>query len=189
MNQRTIPRQMSGSLNPKIRKLICLVLLVGCSALLAQNPSNTPSEAAGSQIHATHILGFTGVSKNATGNLSVEGDKLQFQKPGGTAAQIGINSIQDVALGTEDKQVGGVPVTLGRAATPFGGGRVIALFSHKKYDTLTLEYADSDGGVHGAIFRVGKGYAQNLKNQLVAQGAHVKTENQSATPTTPEAKK
>ena len=32
---------------------------------------------------------------------------------------------------------------LGKAAAPFGGGRVVSLFAHKKYDTLTLEYVDN----------------------------------------------
>ena len=47
-------------------------------------------------------------------------------------------------LSQEDKQVGGLPMALGRAATPYGGGRVIRLFAHKKYDFVTLEYFDSN---------------------------------------------
>ena len=31
---------------------------------------------------------------------------------------------------------------IGKAAAPYGGGRVVSLFAHKKYDTLTLEYVD-----------------------------------------------
>ena len=179
-------RAMPSVLDATIRKLICIGLLVGCSTLLARGSSNAPK---GSQIHATHILGFTGVANNAAGNLSIEGDALQFQKTEGAPAQISISSIQDIALGTEDLQVGGVPLALGRAATPFGGGRVIALVSHKKYDTITLEYVDSDGGLHGTIFRVNKGQAQGLKDALVAKGAHVKVEAQAAAQTTPEGKK
>jgi hypothetical protein len=64
-------------------------------------------------------------------------------------------------------------MTLGKAAVPFGGGRAISLFAHKKYDTLALEYVDSNGGVHGAIFQVNKGQAEILRNDLVAKGAHV----------------
>ena len=44
-------------------------------------------------------------------------------------------AVQDVFLGEQSKQVGGVPMTLGKAAAPFGGGRVVSLFAHKKYDT------------------------------------------------------
>ena len=59
---------------------------------------------------------------------------------------------------------------IGKAAAPYGGGRVVSLFAHKKYDTLTLEYVDSDGGVHGAIFQVNKGQGELVRNELVARG-------------------
>ena len=61
-------------------------------------------------------------------------------------------------------------MTLGKAATPFGGGRVVSLFAHKKYDTLTLVYADANGGIHGAIFQLNKGQGEVLRNELVAKG-------------------
>jgi len=61
-------------------------------------------------------------------------------------------------------------MTLGKAAAPYGGGRVVSLFAHKKYDTLTLEYVDSDGGVHGAIFQLNKGQGELVRDELVARG-------------------
>jgi hypothetical protein len=61
-------------------------------------------------------------------------------------------------------------MTLGKAAAPYGGGRVVSLFAHKKYETLTLEYVDSDGGVHGVIFQLSKGQGEMLKDELVARG-------------------
>ena len=163
------------------RQLPCLIVLLACSAMLAENPAGITS------IRATHILGLQGVSNSAGGKLSIEGDALKFQKTEGASAQIPISSIQDLSLGLEDKQVGGVPLALGRAATPFGGGRAIALFSHKKYDTLTMEYLDADGGLHGAIFEISKGQALAFKDALVAKGAHVKVEAQTAAGT-PEVK-
>jgi hypothetical protein len=66
-----------------------------------------------------------------------------------------------------------VPMMLGKAAVPFGGGRVVSLFSHKKYDTVTLEYLDSNGGFHDAIFRLNKGQGETLKEDLLANGAHI----------------
>ena len=59
---------------------------------------------------------------------------------------------------------------VGKAAAPFGGGRVVSLFAHKKYDTLTLEYVDGDGGVHGAIFQLNKGQAEPVRKELVSRG-------------------
>jgi len=59
---------------------------------------------------------------------------------------------------------------IGKAATPYGGGRVISLFAHKKYDTLTLEYVDAEGGIHGAIFQLDQGQGELVRNELVARG-------------------
>jgi len=58
---------------------------------------------------------------------------------------------------------------LGKAAVPFEGGRVVSLFSHKKYDSLTVEYLDSNGGFHGAIFRLSKGQGQTFKERPRSQ--------------------
>jgi hypothetical protein len=96
---------------------------------------------------------------------------LQFQQSGEAAAQVDIASVRHVFLGEESMQVGGLPMKIGKAAAPFGGGRVVSLFAHKKYDTLTLEYVDSDGGVHGAIFQVTKGQGELVRNELLARGA------------------
>ena len=110
---------------------------------------------------------------NANGDLSINGDILRFQKADGSSAQVMVSSIRDVVLDEQDKEVGGTPMALGRAATPFGGGRVIALFAHKKYDIVTVEYSDLAGGVHGALFQMNKGQGQVLSQVLLPEGTHV----------------
>jgi hypothetical protein len=122
-------------------------------------------------VKVTHILGWEGLASNVSGNLSVQSKVIKFEGGQGVSAQINTSAIRNVTIGESDKQVGGVPLALGRAATPYGGGRVIALFSHKKFDTLTVEYTDTNGAFHGAIFQLPKGQAEGLKTQLVAQGA------------------
>jgi hypothetical protein len=124
-------------------------------------------------IQATHLLGFEDVKGNTNGTLSIQNGAVQFQKDGQPGVQVKISSIQGVFLGEQSKQVGGVPMTLGKAAVPFGGGRVISLFSHKKYDTVTLDYVDVDGGAHGTIFQLQKGQGEIVKKQLAAEGAHI----------------
>ena len=157
----------------KRRTLNCVLLVTGCSAaLMAQNPGGAVSPS-GSAVRVTHVLGFEGIPNNANGELSIQEHTLRFQKGDGAMAQVGVDSIQDLSLGVEDKQVGGTAAALGRAATPYGGGRLISLFSHKKYDTLTVDYLDPNGGFHGAVFQLEKGQGQGLKDELVAQGAHV----------------
>jgi hypothetical protein len=98
---------------------------------------------------------------------------LRFQKSNSSSAQVPIASIQELSLGGQDKQVGGVPMMLAKSAAPYGGGRVISLFSHKNYDTITLEYVDPNGGFHGAIFQLNKGQGEILKRELEATGAHI----------------
>lgn len=154
------------------RGLACLSLLLCVSTtMIGQIPREAQN--AGSAIHVTHILGFEGARHNANGELRIQGDALQFQQSGKPAVQVGIHSIQNVAVGAEDQQVGGVPMMLAKVAVPFGGGRVVSLFSHKKYDSLTVEYLDSNGGLHGAIFRLSNGQGQKFKQDLVASGAHI----------------
>jgi hypothetical protein len=154
--------------------LALVTLLIWSSvAMLAQNASQVNNVTAPFSTHSTHLLGFEGTPNNANGTLSIQENALQFQKDGGPAVQVKIASIQDVLLGEQSRQIGGLPMTLGKAATPFGGGRAVSLFSHKKYDTLALEYVDANGGLHGAIFQLNKGQAEALKNELVARGAHL----------------
>jgi hypothetical protein len=92
---------------------------------------------------------------------------------------VSISSIQNISLGEESEQLGGVPMMLGKAAVPYGGGRVVSLFSHKKYDSLTIEYLDSSGGFHGAIFRLGNGQGSAFRDNLVAKGAHIVAKDQA----------
>jgi hypothetical protein len=113
--------------------------------------------------------------------LSVQDDSVQFRQNGKPGAQLKIGSIRDVFLGGESRQIGGLPMTLGEAAAPFGGGRVVSLFAHKKYDTLTLEYVDVDGGIHGAIFQLTKGQGELVKNELIAQGATISSHQDQST--------
>jgi hypothetical protein len=170
--------------------LACVALLLCFSkATIAQSSSGAQVAAAGPVIHVTHLLGFEDVRPNAKGQLRIQGDVVQFERNGSPSAQVSIGSIQDISLGTEDKQIGGVPMTLGKAAVPFEGGRAISLFSHKHYDTFTVEYLDSSGGFHGAIFQMNKGHGQAFEKDLVAKGAHIAPpEIQARAHSTPEVK-
>lgn len=156
------------------RTLRCLMTLVYLSAsLMSQNRDQGKAPVSHPRVRATAILGLEGISKNATGELSIEDDAFVFQTGKGPAARIPIASVQNVSFSQEDKQVGGTPMAMSRAAVPFGGGRVIGLLAHKKYDFLTLEYLDSNGGYHGAICQLNKGQRQVLANELENKGVHV----------------
>lgn len=103
-------------------------------------------------VRATHLLGFEDAKNNCKGTLSVRDASLQFHwngKPG--EQELKVSSVRDVVVGEESEQVGGLPMTLGKAAAPYGGGEV--------YDTLTLEYVDDGGAVHGTILQLQQGEA------------------------------
>ena len=154
------------------RALITLWALLLCSGAGALAQSTAPALKANPRfsIHATHLVGWPNTKSNSKGTLSAQDNVLRFQQPGKPLAQVDIVSVRGVFLGDETMQVGGVPMKIGKAAAPFGGGRVVSLFAHKKYDTLTLEYVDSNGGVHGAIFQLDKGQGELVRDQLVARG-------------------
>jgi hypothetical protein len=189
MNQTLAMRHHLSNADFLKRRLTAVfLLLIFCSAAaFAQNAVQRANSATPLNIRATHLMGFEGASNNANGTLSFQGATLQFQKAEKPAVQVKVSSVHDIFLGDQSKQVGGLPMTLGKAAVPFGGGRAISLFAHKKYDTLTLEYVDANGGIHGAIFELKKGKADVLRNELVARGAHVsQTQNESAKQSTAE---
>ena len=181
MNRKTILpyRSLESYLLKGLPALTFWTLLILCSdGALAQIASGTTDTSFSTR--ATHLIGFEGTSKNANGDLSIQDDALRFERDGKPAAQVSIASIQNVSLGEQSRQVGGMPMTLGKAATPFGGGRAVSLFAHKKYDTFALEYVDASGGLHGAVFQLNKGQGDVLKSRLLAKGAHASgSENQS----------
>jgi len=161
-----------------------LALLFALGARLdGQEPTASPAATPGS---VKHLLGFENIKPNARGDLTVQGDTLQF-KTGKAKAEVSMASVQDVFTEQDFKQVvGGTAGTLAKMAVPYGGGRVLSLLQ-EKIDVLTLEYRDANGGLHGAIFTLPKGQAAPLKKQLVAMGAHASIPPEE--PAKPEEKK
>ena len=187
MNRQLESSTTSVLTSPLLRGGSALVILLAGLAGSANGQSKVETSATSSSIHVKHVLGFGGVRRNASGELSIQGDDLGFQQNGKPSAQVSIASIQKISLGEEDNQVGGVPMMLGKTAVPFGGGRVVSLFSHKKYDTLAIEYLDDYGGFHAAIFRLTKGRGETVKSNLIARGAQITpSEDPGPLRTTPE---
>ena len=158
---------------PRSAVMVLLLLLMCTAASSGQKASEPSNSIVVFSVRATHVLGFEGAENNSTGTLSIQDRVLRFQKGSKPVVQVTIASVQDVFLGDESKQVGGLPMTLGKAAVPFGGGRVVSLFAHKKYDTVAVEYVANDGGIHGAIFELSQGQGKILQDELAAMGAHV----------------
>lgn len=189
------PNPMASRLAPVTSRqlglgLACITLFVWlCAVSMSQTQRGAENPAPGAAIHVTHVLGFEGAGRNATGDLRIQDGAVRFQRDGVLTAEVKTSSIREIFVEDEDKQVGGTVMTLGKAAAPYGGGRVVSLFAHKKYDLLTVEYIDSNGGCHGAIFQLVKGQGQSFKKDLVAHGAHLTSpEDRATTQSTPEVK-
>jgi hypothetical protein len=183
MDRFVVSRSHSEAYHPDRRHALWLSTVLICCSLTApaQKITQRGDTSAPFTTRATHLLGFANARNNSAGTLSVQDDSLQFQQNGRTGEKVKIGLVRDVLLGEESKQVGGLPMTLGKAAAPYGGGRVVSLFSHKKYDILTLEYVDSDGGIHGAIFQLTKGQGELVKNELIAQGVTISSRQDQST--------
>jgi hypothetical protein len=121
-------------------------------------------------VKAVHLLGLEDVKQDTKGTLVVEGGRLHFGYTK-ASADVKATSIEDVVTGADSQVAVGNTVHMISMAAPYGGGRFLSLF-RKRIDTLTVEYRDGDGGLHGAIFTMPVGAADVIKKQLVAQGAH-----------------
>jgi hypothetical protein len=116
------------------------------------------------------LTGLAGVKNHTKGTVKVENGNLQFVHAK-AKTEVAVSTIEDVITGNDSQRaVHGFVGTLTMLA-PYGGGRFLSLF-RTKLDTLTLQYRDADGGLHGAIFTMSVGKADALKKLLVAQGAH-----------------
>ncbi len=183
MDRFVVSRSHSEAYHSGRRHALWLSTVLICCSLTApaQNITQQGSASAPFSTRATHLLGFANARDNSTGTLSVQDDSLQFQQNGKPGEKVKIASVRDVFLGAESKQVGGLPMTLGKTVVPFGGGRVVSLFAHEKYDTLSLEYVDADGGIHGAIFQLTKGQGELVRNELIAQGVTIGSRQDQST--------
>ena len=137
---------------------------------VAQGSTQPKSPASDSTTQVINLLGLEGVKHNAKGKLTVNASGLAFQGAA-SHAQVPTASIEDVFTGEDSKQSGGKVLTVAKMGIPYGGGRMLSLITHEKFDSLTVEYRDENGGLHGALFTMPLGQATIIKKQLIARGA------------------
>ena len=118
---------------------------------------------------ATELMGMKDVKNNTNGRLAVDSVNLRFSHSG-SSADLAATSMQDVITGSDSQRV--IRGTLGTLSMfgPYGSDRFLSLF-RSKLDTLTIQYRDADGGLHGVIFTMPVGSADVTKNALVELGA------------------
>jgi hypothetical protein len=156
----------------KMKKARVLSLLITAAAAIAgagllakpaaaQNTSTFPD--------SKSVLGLEGVKHGASGVLSVQDGNLEFTS-GKKKVDVPASSITEVMTGKDtERTIGGVVGTLSMFA-PYGGGRFLSLFRNK-IDTLSVEYVDASGGIHGAVFTMVQSNSLSAKKALVDAGA------------------
>jgi hypothetical protein len=116
------------------------------------------------------VIGGETIKKNSKGTLSVVGNSLKFATQKGTM-EVNASSILDVSTNEDSRQNITGAAKVATMAIPYGGSRVLSLFSHG-VDVLTLEFTDANGGYHAVIFELpSQRQAAPFKKQLVAMGA------------------
>jgi hypothetical protein len=158
-------------------------VLVGVTSLFAGLfiPVGNAQQVSG-PVKVVQLTGLAGVKDNAKGTLDVENGQLHFVH-GKASTDVSASSIQDVVTGADSQRAVGGTIGLMSMAAPYGGGRVLSLF-RSKIETLTVQYRDADGGLHGAIFTMPVGTSEVIKKELVAQGAHTTATGDSTPPAT-----
>jgi hypothetical protein len=147
-------------------RVLCGGLLLTMSPFVLMSQAQQP----GAPTKVTQIMGLTGVKSKTSGSLVVEGGNLRFAH-GAAKVDLAATSVQDVVTGNDSQRL--IHGTLGTLTmfAPYESGRFLSLF-RTKLDTLTIQYRDTDGGLHGAVFTMPVGQAEVIKKELIAQGAH-----------------
>ena len=155
----------AGSMNmTRIAALLILVLLISATLMQAGEPTATTFST-----EAVQVLGFGDVPDNTKGILELTDGSLHFTSSKASFAVVA-NTIQDVVTGDDTQRAIRGPVGTISQFGPYGSGRALSLL-RTKIDTFTIEYRDSDGALHGAIFTMAVGKAGPLKEKLLSQGA------------------
>ncbi len=152
-----------------LRRISLPVLLMSAWPAFSGLARQQAQQQAPTSFKVVHVIGLEGIKHDTKGKVTISKDALEFAT-GPTKSNVSIASIQDVLTGADSQRaIGGTLGTLTMFA-PYGGGRFLSLF-RTKTDTLTIQYRDSNGGLHGAILTLPQGQAAALKKQLVAEGA------------------
>ena len=150
----------------RINALIAVTLFF-CSPLIRIGHA----QQAQTETQAVQVIGLAGLKENTKGMLIVVNGTLRFAYAKGIT-DVAAASIEDVVTGKDSQRViGGTFGTVASLAAPYGSGSALPLL-RKKVDTLTIQYRDADGALHGAIFTMPRGKADPIKKELVGQGAH-----------------
>ncbi|WP_035356896.1 hypothetical protein [Edaphobacter aggregans] len=151
-------------------RALSMTLICGTAvmALSQSDPSHVPQQQTPTK--STAIIGLDGVKNRTEGMMNINDGKLCFVHSG-TKSQIPAAAIEDVVTADDSQRV--IRGTLGTLSMfgPYGSGRVLSML-RSKLDSLTIQYRDDHGGLHGVVFTMPVGSAEPFKQELITQGAH-----------------
>ena len=160
---------------PRVWARGLFLLAVGVPLLFSPVPARgqaagtSPATPSVVQTDVKLVIGGETVKNHSMGTLSVVGNSLQFAA-GKKKMEVEASSILDISTNEDSRQDVTGAAHLATMAIPYGGGRILSLFSHQ-VDVLTVEFKNANGGFHGAVFVLAQGQAAPFKKQLVAMGA------------------
>jgi hypothetical protein len=176
MNNRSRQYRIAGIVS------LALLFCVSAATVFSGQTGTTAATDSTSVPDVKCVIGLDEFKPNTTGIITVQGDSVSFAKDK-KKGEIKVTQISDIFLGNESRQdISGLGGTAVKAAIPYGGGRILSLFSHK-VEVMTVEFKDANGGFHGAIFVLPEGHATALRNLLVAKGAKVTQHAEPPPPT------
>lgn len=114
-----------------------------------------------------HAYGLPDTKKNDKGTLTVTQQGLEFVTKS-SSFRLKQPSIVAVSAGNQRVEMWGMKGRLLRMAIPDGGGIAAAGFMHHRVDMLTVEFADSRGGYHGAVFYLPANEAEHALQSFAA---------------------
>jgi|HubBroStandDraft_1064217.scaffolds.fasta_scaffold39734_1 hypothetical protein len=167
----------SRSARPRLWARGLFVLALGAPLMFFSAPMSARGQAVAApqaapslvQTDVKLVIGGEKIKNGSQGTLSIVGSSLQFATSK-AKVELEASSILDISTNEDSRQDITGAAKFATMAIPYGGGRVLSLFSHK-VDVLTVEFKNANGGYHGAIFVLPQGQAAPIKKQLVAMGA------------------
>ncbi|WP_446742299.1 hypothetical protein [Silvibacterium acidisoli] len=106
----------------------------------------------------THAFGLPDIKPKIKGTLTLDDSKFTFTSKYFNTS-IPRNLITAVSAGSDRVELWGTGGTILRMAIPEGGGLAAAAVMHHRVDMLTVEFADTRGERHSAVFYLPAGQA------------------------------
>ncbi len=154
----------------------CRIAMAGAQTSALQRHPTTTGRVEWSSTDAQYMTGLAGVKAQEKGALTITSTEVQFTGKSG-AATIPVREIIAVSAGNQRVELWGVKGRLLRMAIPEGGGLVAATMMHHRLDMLTVEFDDSAGGYHAAVFFLNADEAQQAMQSLATTTHHKPASN------------